>query len=159
MVRTRSKRRHVHLSSLASPRADWDWGGWCSLFTGTGWNDDTAVIKTPPSEETSQLINNQNSTLGECTWQVRGGRAVGEGGTGDRPDLGEKNRDMDSLLDLVNKAFTSLDGLQADYENLYKVVEDFIVGKMLRIADNWLLDWQKLQGLSHKNQLNQWNDC
>ena len=43
---------------------------------------------------------------------------------------------MDSLLDLVNKAFTSLDGLQADYENLYKVVEDFIVGKMLRIADN-----------------------
>ncbi|OMO79508.1 hypothetical protein CCACVL1_13618 [Corchorus capsularis] len=40
------------------------------------------------------------------------------------------NQDVDSLFEIANKAFTSLDGLQADYGDLLKAVHDFILKKM-----------------------------
>ncbi|XVF10611.1 hypothetical protein REPUB_Repub07fG0197500 [Reevesia pubescens] len=152
MVRTRSKRRQQHLSSPPSPR-----GG-----------SETEVIDIPPSPEQNDMVTPTLSKLRPLKKPVNGSTTKIQLSENAREkyaaasklvkeavvmDLTSgKNQDVESLVNLANKAFTSLDVLQADYQDLYKAVEDFIAGKTRASKiENEIKEKRDLLGILSRN--------
>ncbi|OMO58639.1 hypothetical protein COLO4_34454 [Corchorus olitorius] len=128
MVRTRNQRRNQTWPSLPPESAD----------------SNVEAIDVPSSPEEKNVVTPRKSKL--VPLQAKGSTSKSPVSENARKKYAAavklvkealvndlttgNNQDMDSLFEIANKAFTSLNGLQADYGVLLKAVHDFILKKM-----------------------------